>query len=363
MKLLTFLFVVSVVLYAVVAETDYYKILGVSKKASDKEIKSAYRLLSKKYHPDKNSDEDAHEKFIEVGEAYDVLSNDEKRATYDKYGKEGLKQGGGQQQQQQHGFNPFGDMFGQQGFHQQRGRQRGGDVETVMSVSLKDYYNGGEFGVGLELQDLCPACDGSGSKDKKTHKCSGCQGSGVKIMRIQLAPGMFQQMQTTCDQCGGKGKVVKHKCGTCAGSGVGRGSRNYKVNIEPGMGRNHIVTFPGEADHTPDVESGDLKIVLKEAAEGNMGYHRRGRHLYRTEALTLREAMFGGWLRSVPFLNGNSIVLSRAEGGTVASGHVEVVKGKGMPVHGKSEFGDLFVTYEVIFPGGSKGKEALRDEL
>jgi DnaJ-related protein SCJ1 len=363
----------SLVFTTVFCETDLYRVLGVSKGASEKEIKSAYRNLSKKYHPDKNpGDDEAHQKFIEIGEAYEVLSDDEKRQTYDKFGYDAIKnggQGGGSQGSGFGGFggfggfDPFGDAFG---FNRQRqGKPKGRNTDVAIGITLREFYSGTDIGFKVQMQNICSDCEGTGSKDGKTHRCSDCNGSGVKVVKRQLAPGMFQQMQTTCDKCNGKGKTFAHKCASCHGHGVRRGDREYNVYVEPGTKRNHIHVLQGEGDHSPDWISGDLQVIWNERSQENLGYRRRGNDLYRTEPLTLRESLVGGWEHEMEFFDEDNLTLARPLGHSVVNGEVEIIKGKGMPIPDRhDEFGDLIVEYVVIIPGGVKDKaKFLKDEL
>jgi len=351
----------------VLCEADYYKILGVSKKATEKEIKSAYRALSKKYHPDKNpGDDDAHHKFIEVGEAYEILSDNEKRSTYDKYGHDGLKNGGGRGGGGGGGFDPFAEFFGfgRQRQQQQRGKPRGSDADVNVDLSLKDFYTGSEYTFDVEMQNLCPTCEGTGSADGKSHQCTGCGGSGVKVMKRQLAPGMFQQFQTTCDECRGKGKIITHRCKTCNGHAVVRDVRHFEFFVEPGAPRDMVHKFKGDGDHSPDWDSGDLLVHVKERSTQNYGFRRRFDNLYRTEVLSLKEAILGDWKREIVFFDDDNITITRPKGQVVMDGEVEIIKNKGMPIpEGPEEFGDLIIEYKVIFPGGAKDQKVFRDEL
>lgn len=358
---------VALVTFAV-CEADYYKVLGVGKKATEKEIKSAYRALSKKFHPDKNpGDEDAHHKFIEVGEAYEVLSDSEKRSTYDRYGHDGLKNGGQPRGGGGGGFDPFADFFGfgRQQQQQQRGRPRGNDAHVNIDLTLKDFYTGLEFKFETEMQNLCPKCEGTGSSDGKKHKCGGCNGSGMKIIKKQLAPGMFQQFQTTCNECGGKGKIISKPCKHCGGEAVVRGSRHHEFFVEPGTPRDAIHKVKGEGDHSPDWDSGDLLVHMRERPNANYGYRRRGDNLYRTEVLSLKEALLGDWKREIIFFdNDENITLTRKKGEVVSDGDIQIVKHKGMPItEGAEEFGDLIIEYKVVYPGGAKDQKLFRDEL
>ncbi|PBP15337.1 hypothetical protein BUE80_DR013928, partial [Diplocarpon rosae] len=202
---------------AVCAE-DFYKLLGIDKQASEKDIKRAYRTLSKRYHPDKNpGNEDAKQKFVEVAEAYEALSDSESRKIYDQYGHEGLKkrQQGGQGGGHHDPFDLFSRFFGGSGgggHFGHQGQRKGPDMEVRIGVPLKDFYNGHTTEFQLEKQQICDECDGSGSADGQVDTCNVCHGHGVQIKKHMLAPGIFQQVQVSCDACGGQGKTIKHKC-------------------------------------------------------------------------------------------------------------------------------------------------------
>ncbi|ODQ65685.1 DnaJ-domain-containing protein [Nadsonia fulvescens var. elongata DSM 6958] len=355
----------------ILAERDYYEVLGVKKDATIKEIRSAYRNLSKKYHPDKNpGDDSVSEKFVEVGAAYEILSDSDKRAKYDRFGHEGVNNGqGGGGGNQGHAFDIFKNFFGNggqgHGGHYQGGRPRGHNTETTMSVTLGQLYNGDDIDFTIDLQGLCNKCDGSGSSDGVVKKCKACQGQGIKLIRHQLAPGMFQQFQTTCDMCQGKGKVIAKPCGHCHGTKVMRQNRKYNLFIEPGTASIHRYAYVGEGDAIPDADSGDLLIDVIESKNGNMGYRRRQNNLFRTEVLSLKEAMNGNWVRTLNTLGQESLLLSRKAGEIVLNGEIEIVKGQGMPIYEHEDtFGDLYVTYIVILPAGKKQSTKVKhDEL
>lgn len=201
------LIIVVVTLVALVAivfaEKDYYAVLGLPKDTSERAIKKAYRKLSMKYHPDKNQgNQEAHDKFLEITEAYQVLSDPEKRRRYDMYGEDGIKdsaQGGGGFRDP---FDMFSSFFGGDGFFGGGGNRRSQErrsptVHTRLEVTLEDMYNGADVDVDISRWHICPKCRGSGAKDSSDIEvCKVCGGTGVKIIRHQLAPGMFQQVQT-----------------------------------------------------------------------------------------------------------------------------------------------------------------------
>ena len=353
-------------LIALCAE-DYYQLLGLSKDADDRQIKKAYRNLSKKYHPDKNPDNDtAHQKFVEVAEAYDVLIDPEVRKIYDKYGHEGVKQHkqGGQRGGGMHDpFDLFSRFFGGGG-HFGRGQRRGQNMERIYHAPLRDFYNGATHEFTIEKQVICEACEGSGSEDGVRDTCHKCNGQGMVVQKHMLAPGIFQQMQMQCDVCGGRGSTIKHRCKVCGGNRVVKGEEKYELHIEKGMPRGVRVTYENEGDESPDWEAGDLVVHLaekepelgreeKEKTDGTF-FRRKDRNLFWREVLSLREAWMGGWTRNLTHLDGHIVPLSRQRGEVVQPGTVEVVLNEGMPVwrHEGDDpaFGALHVEYVVVLP-------------
>lgn len=355
-------------LLALAAE-DYYALLNVDKTADSKQLKKAYRKLSKQYHPDKNpDDESAHQRFVEISEAYDVLSDDELRRIYDTRGHEGVKQHqqGGAGRGGAHHRDPF-DVFSQffgGGGHFGRGQRRGPDMEVRVHMSLRDFYTGAEHEFKVEKQVICETCGGSGSEDGQRETCDKCRGHGMVVQKHMLAPGIFQQMQMQCDACGGKGSTVKHACKACGGSRVVRAEESYELLVEPGMPKGVRVNYENEGDESPDFEAGDLVVNVVEkgpevgASEAyrNDGafFRRKERNLFWREALSLREAWMGGWTRNLTHLDGHVVRLERKRGEVVQPGAVEVIEGEGMPVWRHEgdgpEFGALHVEYVVVLP-------------
>ncbi|UNI21217.1 DnaJ- protein scj1 [Purpureocillium takamizusanense] len=361
---------------------DYYKVLGVEKDATERQLKSAYRQLSKKFHPDKNpGDETAHEKFVQVSEAYDVLSDQETRHIYDTRGHEGVKQHqqGGGQGGHHDPFDLFSRFFGGHGHFGHAHREpRGHNVEVRVEISLRDFYNGATTEFKWERQQICETCEGSGSADGKVDTCGVCGGHGVRIIKQQLAPGMFQQMQMRCDACGGRGKTIANKCPTCSGARVERKFNTVTLKVERGAARDSRVVYENEADASPDWVAGDLIVNLSEKdpsedenPDGLDGvyFRRKDDDLYWTEVLSLREAWMGGWTRNLTHLDAHVVRLGRPRGQSVQPGHVETVAGEGMPrwhedgdsVYHKTEFGNLYVTYEVVLP--DQMDAAMRDDF
>lgn len=327
---------------------DYYAVLGVDRDATDRELKKAYRSLSRQFHPDKNrGDEGAQQKFIEVSEAYEILSDPEQRRVFDQYGSEGLKNGGGFGGMHHDPMDLFRMSFGNM-FQRTNAVRQGPSTVTTLPVTLKDIYQQKTQECQIELTGICDECDGSGSSDSQRPRCERCGGNGQQIIRRQLAPGMIQTIQTTCDACGGKGTVIKHKCGVCHGERVIPENRIFNVFLEPGKPRQYDYVLEGEGDQNPDWIPGNLIVRITEDPEGNLGYRRRGTDLFREEVLSARQAVEGGWSRKITRLDESStLVLSRAAGDRVYNDMVERIPGEGLPVDADSH-GDLYIRYKVV---------------
>lgn len=345
------------------AAQDYYKLLDVDRDASDRDLKKAYRRLSKKYHPDKNPDDEAAaQKFVEISEAYEVLSDENLRRVYNQYGAEGVKQ----QRQRDSGpsRNPF-DMFAQFfGGHQHSGQRRGPNMEVRVQFPLKDFYTGADHVFRIEKQIICDKCDGSGSEDGQRDTCDKCRGQGMVIQKQMLAPGIYQQMQMQCDKCGGRGSTVKHKCKKCHGERVVRQEEAFEISVEKGMPKGSRINYENDGDESPDWQAGDLIVQVtqqepelevdeKERTDGTF-FRRKDQNLFWREVLSLREAWMGDWTRNLTHLDGHIVQLSRKRGEVVQPGMVEIIPDKGMPVwkwDGEgSEFGSLHVEYVVVIP-------------
>ncbi|GAA5901279.1 hypothetical protein JCM5296_005312 [Sporobolomyces johnsonii] len=343
--LLARLIVLLALCAAVLAATDYYKVLGVSKDVSEKELKKAYRKLSKQYHPDKNPDEEAKVKFLEVSRSFEVLSDPEKRKTYDRYGEEGLKQrenGGGSGDP----FDVFRRAFGFGGGGQQ-GQRRGQNMLAEIEVDLKAMYEGDSMKFSVARKAICEQCDGTGARsDKDIVECPTCEGRGIRLVRHQLGPGIFQQVQMHCDRCGGRGKAIKHLCPVCKGHRIVDAQSDLILHIDRGMPEGAEVVFEGEADESPDWVAGDVVVKVRSKREKG-GFIRKESNLYWKEPISAAEALLG-FKHTVKGLDGHDIVLSRT--GVTQPGFVDVIQGEGMPIYHLSGHGDLFVEYQVVLP-------------
>ena len=348
------------------AKKDYYEVLGVDKSASADEIKKAYRKLAIKYHPDKNpGDKEAEEKFKEAAEAYSVLSDADKKARYDQFGHAGVEGagpdfsggfgnlndilndlfggafGGGFG-----GFGGFGSGFGGgQGQRQQR-VYRGRDIRVRVKLTLEEIAKGVEKEISIEKSVPCPECGGKGAKNSSDIKtCSACNGTG-QVQRVTNS--IFGQTVTysTCQQCGGEGKVVTNPCRNCNGSGLVRKRETIKVKIPAGVEAGMQLTIQGEGHAAKNNGiNGDLLVVIEEQEHPNL--RREGNNLYYTKVISLPDAILGGEAE-IPCLDGPYKV--KIDAGT-QSGTVVRLRGKGMPtVNGYGGTGDLYVKFAVWIP-------------
>lgn len=317
-----------------------------------------------------SGDDAAAQKFVEIADAYEILSEPETRRIFDQHGHEGIKRhkesggrgGGGHHDP----FDLFSRFFGGGGHagHQER---RGPNMEIRVNIALRDFYNGVESEFMIEKQMICETCSGSGSADGQRVQCGGCGGRGQTVQRIQFAPGIFQQVQSPCNQCGGQGTAIKTPCKVCGGARVVRGQDTHTLVVERGMPKGTRIQYENEADESPDFVAGDLIVHLaeleaaigkneKERTDGTF-FRRRGKDLIWREVLSLREAWMGDWTRNITHLDGHIVQLSRKRGVVVQPNMVEVVPNEGMPIYheqremyGEAEFGDLLVEYTVVLP-------------
>ncbi|WAR13341.1 DNJA2-like protein [Mya arenaria] len=345
------------------ADTKLYDILGVSKNASEGEIKKSYYKLAKEFHPDKNPE--SGERFKEISFAYEVLSNPEKRETYDRFGLQGLKEGGGGGGGLFGGMGGgpfgFGGMSGMGGAR--RGRRRGEDTFHPLRVSLEDLYNGKTSKLQLSKTVICTKCSGAGGKAGAMQRCKVCNGRGVKITMRQLGPGMVQQMQSVCPECHGEGESIseKDKCKQCKGKKVTNENKILEVHVDKGMKDGQKIPFRGEGDQLPDQEPGDVVIVLQQ--KDHEVFTRDGDRLIMTHKISLVEALCGFHF-TVQHLDERELVLKNPPGVIVEPGAVKIVKGEGFP-HYRNPFekGDMVIKFEVEFPEKNFASESQLKKL
>ncbi len=336
---------------------DYYEVLGISKNATKEEIKKAYRKQALKYHPDKNpGDKKSEERFKEAAEAYGVLSNDEKRARYDRFGHAGLGSGGngfGGGMTMEDIFSSFGDIFGDAfgGFgtfgSSRRGRRvnKGTNLRVKVKLSLLEIANGVEKKIRVSRYSTCTACGGTGAADSNSlSTCSTCRGSG-HVTRVTNT--MLGQMQTTsvCPACGGEGKTIAKKCSACYGEGIVQKEDIIKINIPAGVGKGMQMTVSGKgnAPRRGGVH-GDLLVVIDE--ESHPDLIREGNDLIYNLFISIPDAVLGAHVE-VPTIDNN--VKIKIEPGT-QPGKILRLRGKGLPEVNGYGRGDLLVNVNVWIP-------------
>ncbi len=331
---------------------DYYEILGVGREASQEEIKKAYRRLALKYHPDRNQgSRDSEEKFKEVVEAYSVLSDPEKRRTYDLYGHQGLEGRFDFQSNWGDFFTGFDDIISSFfGFgRKESSRERGDDIWVEAELSLEEAAMGVEKEVEIERWSLCEHCGGSGAEPGSgMKKCPMCGGTG-KVIEGHL----FVRFSRTCPKCGGKGFVPKERCKVCGGSGFVRQRKKMKVRIPAGIDDGSRLVLRGEGDIGKNGgPRGDLYVVMR--VKKHQVFTREGSNLYMNLKIDYLTAILGGKV-NLKDLYGENFTLE-ISGGT-QPGTVIRVRKRGMPEMREKSKGDLFVKIYVEIPRKLSRKE------
>ena len=346
------------------AKRDYYEVLGLDKSASLADIKKAYRKMAIQYHPDKNpGNKEAEDKFKEAAEAYSVLSDSDKKARYDQFGHAGMSGSSGPDFSGGFGdlndilnnlfsggfggFSGFGGFGGgSQGRGQSQRVHKGRDIRTRVKLSLKEVAEGVEKAISIERNVPCSSCDGKGAKHNHDIKdCPACNGSG-QVRHVSNS--MFGQSisYSTCQQCGGNGKIVTNPCHSCNGEGLERKRENIKVKIPAGVEKGMQISVRG-AGHAAKFNgiNGDLLIVVDEIEHPEL--KRDGSDLMYTKFISITEAIMGTEVM-IPCLDGNYKM--KVEPGT-QSGTISRLKGRGLPsVNSQYHKGDLYVKIIVWIP-------------
>lgn len=346
---------------------DYYEVLGVAKNAGDAEIKKAYRVLAKKYHPDMNpGDKEAEKKFKEASEAYAILSDPEKRRQYDQFGHAAFEGGAGGAG----GFDfsgmdfgdifgdIFGDFFGGGSRRSSNGPMKGANVRASVRITFEEAVFGCEKELELVLKDDCPECHGSGAKPGTTPEtCTKCGGKGKVMFTQQSLFGMVQNVQT-CPDCHGTGKVVKEKCPNCHGNGYISNKKKISVSIPPGIDNGQSVRIREKGE--PGSNGGPRGDLLVEVIiSSHPIFQRQEMNIFSTAPISFAQAALGGEIR-ISTIDGD--VLYTVKPGTQTDTRIRL-KGKGVPsLRNKNVRGDQYVTLVVQVPTSlsAEAKEALR---
>ena len=335
---------------------DYYEVLGVDKNADEKEIKSAFRKLAKKYHPDVSKEPDAAEKFKEAQEAYAVLSDAEKRKQYDQYGHAAFDQMNGGAGFDFSGFDfsdIFSDLFGSSfggfggfsnfGGSSSRSRAtRGSDRLMRVDLDFEEAVFGCKKEINVDFYDECDDCHGKGGKGEKT--CSTCHGNGVVTREQRTILGSFMT-KTTCPDCGGKGKTYSSTCSKCRGAGKVRKNKDLEVKIPAGVDTGNRLRLQGKGDSGTDGgPNGDLYLEFR--VKSHPLFEREGNDIYLDLPITITDAVLG-CKKEIPTLYGN-VKLTIPEGANTGDRHR--LKGKGVEDLHSGSKGNMYVVINVVIP-------------
>ena len=327
-------------------DIDFYELLECDRTADDKVLKASYRRLAMQYHPDRNpGDTEAEARFKAINEAYDCLKDPQKRAAYDRFGKDGVNgQGGGAGAQ---GFGDFADIF--ESFFadafqggRQRGPQRGADLRYDMEITLDEAFHGKETEVTVDVSVRCESCDGSGAgADSEVKGCGTCRGHG----KVRAQQGFFV-VERPCPTCHGRGQVVSNPCRTCHGEGRHDKRQSLSVNVPPGVDNGTRIRMAGKGEAgAHGAPAGDLYVFIHVKEHGI--FTREGTNLFTHVPISFTKAALGGTIE-LPGMDGEKLTLKVPEG--IQSGKQIRHRGAGMPVLQGRGRGDLVVQIDVETP-------------
>ena len=345
---------------------DFYEVLGVGKNATADELKKAYRKQAMQFHPDRNpGDKAAEEKFKEAAEAYEVLTDANKKAKYDRYGHEGLGGaasggggfGGGMNMEEI--FSNFGSIFEDAGFNFGGGfgggggtrANRGSNLRVKVKLTLEEIANGVEKKIKVNKSNACQTCSGTGAQGGKTTSCGTCKGQGRVAQVVNTAFGRMQSV-VTCPNCSGQGRVVTDKCNTCFGDGITQGEEVISIKIPAGVGNEMQLSVSGKGNAAPrGGVNGDLIVVIEEIPHETL--IRDGNNLIYNQYLSFMDAAMGTSIE-VPTIEGKARM--KVEPGTQA-GKVLRLREKGLPDVNRYGKGDLLININVWIPKALTNEE------
>lgn len=342
---------------------DFYQVLGLDRGASPEDIKKAFRRLAMQYHPDRNKEPEAETRFKEINQAYEVLSDPDKRAAYDRFGHAGISGGVGGAGFEGFNFGGFGDIFdaffGGAATRQRRGPQRGADLRTSITLDFEEAIFGAEREIDVTRNEICTACDGIGAEaGSKPERCPSCGGTG-EVHRVQQSIfGQFRNI-STCERCRGEGKIVSNPCQACRGSGRQRQTRKLMVKIPPGVDNGQPIRLTGEGDAgAGGGGAGSLYVVVQ--VRPHPHFRRDEDDIIYELPLNVAQAALGAEVK-VPTVDGEATLTIPA--GTQTD-RVFTLAGKGVPHLRGGGRGDQYVRVFVVTPANlTREQKRLFEEL
>ena len=318
--------------------SDLYEILGVKKTSSHDEIKRAYKKLALKNHPDRGGNE---KKFKEISEAYEILSDNQKRQIYDKYGIEGLNE-------TQTNSNDIFEHFFKQNNSNGNSKNKLNILES-WDISMKDIYEENKIFKSINRNILCNECFGTGNRTSNKFTCDNCDGTGNNIKTVQIAPGIMQRVQVICNKCNGKGVNIPPDliCTTCNGDGVINETKEYEIHITPGMHNKKHIKFENEGHTNRDGEKGDLIFAIRVIEDEK--YKINGNDLIYIKDITLGDAL--SFTKFIVHLIDGKPLLIKSKTVINMYNRYKII-GYGMPIDGSNR-GDLYINFNIIFPNKS----------